>query len=441
MTSTIKTWLYDEYTQSNLQVKRIPFNQSKEWHWTSGGFLTHRTNRFFNVVGVRYYSVSEDMYKSQPIIDQPEIGLLSFLVTKKSDEWWILAHAKIEPGNVNGAQLAPTIQATKSNYEMAHGGAKTPYLDVFRSIPNKLCDQLQSEQNSRFLAKRNRNCVVMLDNKVDELGSQFKWIPISKLVALLNDDYTINSDARSVLACWLFSDSRAMRECSSTSNGFAGQLANSLESSNALHCDNEIEDWLKGLNAKWQTNADTISLKKLKGDWTCHDSEIVSTADPSLLIYHIDVSCRNREVTQWDQPISGSNTKTELILFISQHKGIMHLLLQAKLEAGNRSGFELTTTVQAEPSTVSYFESKYITFLKNVGKTLLDIHNSEEGGRFDQCICRYRVVWINETSEELEGPFHRWISLQQFSNYLKKEKFTTNELRSAVSCLLCIKNI
>ena len=111
----MKNWLQEEYIQSNLKVKRIPFKESQEWGWSPDRFLTHHTGRFFNVVGVKYYSLNKNDYAYQPIIDQSEIGLLSFLVHKNHDGWWILAHAKVEPGNVNGAQLAPTIQATKSN--------------------------------------------------------------------------------------------------------------------------------------------------------------------------------------------------------------------------------------------------------------------------------------------------------------------------------------
>ena len=31
--------LKNEFAKSNLQVKRIPFSESKEWHWNENGFL------------------------------------------------------------------------------------------------------------------------------------------------------------------------------------------------------------------------------------------------------------------------------------------------------------------------------------------------------------------------------------------------------------------
>lgn len=437
----MKKWLSKEYTQSQLCVKRIAFNESQEWQWNERGFLSHLTNRFFNVVGVRYFSVPDGQRLTQPIIDQPEIGLLSFLVFKQCEEWWILAHAKVEPGNINGAQLAPTVQATKSNYEAAHGGDDTPYLGVVQLAEQPLYNQLQSEQNSRFLAKRNRNSVVLLAEKVDEQGSKFKWIRINELLPMLGESHIVNTDARSVLICWLFTDVSALKECLASESVFAGILIKSIESRTAVNQKERIEEWLDALNKKWSTDTEVISLEDIGPPWMCKGSGITSSEDMSLMIYQINVSCLGREVPVWDQPVAGSGTRSRIVLFLGSFKGTLHLLVQARLEAGNRKGFELTTTVQAESSLISYYEKKYIQMSKKSGKMLLDFRNSEEGGRFDRCISEYQIVWIGEVTEEQEGPFHRWISLSQFSDFLRMKNRITNELRSAASSLLSIKNI
>jgi oxidase EvaA len=46
---------------------------------------------------------------SQPIINQPEVGYLGFIVKKINGVMHFLIQAKIEPGNVNCVQLSPTI--------------------------------------------------------------------------------------------------------------------------------------------------------------------------------------------------------------------------------------------------------------------------------------------------------------------------------------------
>jgi oxidase EvaA len=435
----VKAWLKEESRQAHLQVERIAFHQSGQWQWDERGFWTHVTKRFFSVAGVRYFSIAHGRLRTQPIIDQSEIGLLSFLVSRRNGEWWILAHAKVEPGNVNGTQLAPTVQATRSNYEAVHGGQDTPYLKLAQSAEGSLCHLLQSEQNSRFLAKRNRNSVVLLSERVTERDSRFKWMRVTECLTLLSESHTVNTDARSVLVCWLFTDRSALRECLVARSPWAARLIPSLESGEALYSEAAIEDWLAALDDKWRTNTEIIPLRDLEDSWQCRESEISSPDDPSLLIYQIDVHCARREVPRWDQPIAGSRTCACMILLIGDAGGTLHLLLQAALEVGNRSGFELTTTVQAEScDTVNPHEQPYLKLAETSGRTLCRFQNSEEGGRFDRCVSEYRIVWIEEISEEQEGPFHRWVSLAQFSNLLGRENRITNELRSAVSCLLGI---
>ena len=435
----IEGWLNAEFLQSQLQVKRIAFHESGEWQWDERGFWTHVTGRFFNVAGVRYFSVAQGKVRTQPIIDQSEIGLLSFLVLKQNDEWWILGHAKVEPGNVHGAQLAPTVQATRSNYEVVHGGADTPYLGLAQSAARSLCNLLQSEQNSRFLAKRNRNNVVLLSEGVEELDSRFKWMRVTELLALLGESHTVNTDARSVLACWLFTDVSALRECLAGKGPLAAKLISSMESKKTVHSGKTLEDWLGVLDRTWRTNTETLSLRNLEDSWQCGESEISSPDDPSLTIYQIAVRCARREVTHWDQPIAGSGTRACLMLLIGDFEGTLHVLLQAALEAGNRGGFELTTTVQAEScGRVSPHEERYLRMAETSGRTLFRFQNSEEGGRFDHCISEYQVVWIEAVAKEQEGPFHRWVSLAQLAHFLRRENRVTNELRSAISSLLSI---
>jgi len=252
-----------------MQAKRISFAESRQWKWDEDGFISHYTKRFFRIVGVRYYTVPDAEFQTQPLIDQPEIGLLSFLVCRENHEWWILAHAKAEPGNVNVVQIAPTVQATKSNYEVAHGGAATPYLNWVQSGAHALCCQLQSEQNSRFLAKRNQNSVILLQEKIPAVDSRYRWIRLRQLLTLLKKDHTINTDARSVLVCWLFTHPSALEECIGHHQSFLQLLIFSLKSTIAMHKQSELYGWLDTLNSKWQSKTITIPLQALGHPWEC----------------------------------------------------------------------------------------------------------------------------------------------------------------------------
>ena len=436
-----KNWLAKEYIKSHLQVKRIPFNDSQEWQWDKEGFLSHLTKRFFRVVGIRSFLIPEGRILSRPIIDQSEIGLLCFLVFKEHGEWWILVQAKVEPGNIGGAQLAPTVQATKSNYEAVHGGSCTPYLSITQGHRGTLYEQLQSEQNSCFFAKRNLNKVVMISEKIDEQDSRFKWMRIRKILPLLGQTHIVNTDARSVISCWLFSDLHALSQCLPAHNPLVEMVIKSSESENSLNDDDTIEQWLIALNAKWMMDRKVVSLKNFDYPWVCGESEIFCCNDPSLKVYQISVSCSKREVACWDQPIIGSENPSCIMLFLGDFRGTLHFLIQAKLEIGNRSGFELTSTVQAEALTIDDYEKNYVKIAEDEGKLLLSVQNSEEGGRFDRCVSEYKIVWLGNAVKEQESPFHRWISMPQLSNFLHMKNRITNELRSAFSTLLSINEI
>ncbi|MBN1813748.1 MAG: NDP-hexose 2,3-dehydratase family protein, partial [Anaerolineae bacterium] len=202
-------WFRARRTASRFLVEQIPFAEMDQWGFVENPYrLVHRSGKFFTVEGVHvrtnYGSVPE---WDQPIINQPEIGILG-IVTKVFDGVrHFLMQAKMEPGNVNTLQLSPTVQATKSNYTQVHQGKLPLYLDYFvdRSKARILVDQLQSEQGARFLRKRNRNMIVEATGEVP-VHDEFCWLTLGQIKRLLTIDNLVNMDARTVLSCIPFAN-------------------------------------------------------------------------------------------------------------------------------------------------------------------------------------------------------------------------------------------
>jgi oxidase EvaA len=199
--------------------------------------------------------------------------------------------------------------------------------------------------------------------------------------------------------------------------------------------------WMDNLNKKWPIQAEIIPLKDLDPSWQRTSSEISAANGSAISVYQIDVSCATREVPNWDQPIIGTLRPTVLLLLMGQFKGVLHCLVQARLEAGNRLGFELTTTVQNDVASMNSHEQMLLDLARKSGTSLCEFKNSEEGGRFDQCIGEYQICWLEDPSQAQEGLFHRWVSLSQLSDFLGKQNILTNELRSAMSALLAIRSL
>ena len=92
--------------------------------------ISHKSGKFFSICGVKIETNWGGVW-SQPIIHQPEIGILGIISKKLIIKYIFLLQAKIEPGNINKVQLSPTLQATKSNYTKVHGGKSPNYLNYF----------------------------------------------------------------------------------------------------------------------------------------------------------------------------------------------------------------------------------------------------------------------------------------------------------------------
>src|SRR5688572_22943980 len=151
-TDDIPKWLDSRREMHRFSVRRIPLDELASWHFANGtGNLVHESGRFFSVEGLTVVtSYPENSVYHQPIINQPEIGILGILAKRFEGILHFLIQAKMEPGNVNLVQLSPTVQATRSNYTKVHGGSAVRYLEYFaeRSRGSVLVDQLQSEQGS-----------------------------------------------------------------------------------------------------------------------------------------------------------------------------------------------------------------------------------------------------------------------------------------------------
>lgn len=147
----VQKYLSDVRAESELRLEPVPFKDCAKWAYKNGQ-LAHDTGRFFSIKGIQAGETPGAKYDSEAMmIDQPEVGWLGFIARPDPDgiEW--LGNAKTEPGNIDGTQFAPSIQATRSNYLRAHGGRANKFLDLFQNAKTFVSDAQNSEQGTRFL--------------------------------------------------------------------------------------------------------------------------------------------------------------------------------------------------------------------------------------------------------------------------------------------------
>jgi oxidase EvaA len=432
-------WFQDKNDNGSFEVTEVEFSELDKWGFEEGTQnLVHDSGKFFSIIGLRIQSNHGDISSwEQPIINQPEIGILGIIVMKFNGVYHFLMQAKMEPGNLNILQVSPTIQATKSNYTQVHKGKQPEYLDYFldKSKSSLICDQLQPEQGGRFLKKRNRNIVIEVSEDI-EVHDDFKWLTLNDLKELAKRDNILNMDTRSVLSTIQIkkelnsiTDSRSMTE----------QLLWSASSNNiAMNSIASIHSWIAELKTRIDVDLAIIPLSEVKG-WSLRDKEIRDDKNDFFSVNAVSVVAGSREVVSWMQPLIKDLKQGLIGLVTKEINGALHFLMQGCFEPGNRDIIDIGPTVSYSNWEERYnnggrpkFIEHFIDLDKN--NVILDSVQSEEGGRFYH-ICNRNIVVNAEGLDENDIPSdYIWMTLEQI--YIFIESGMVNiEGRSLISCL------
>ena len=437
-TGAFMDWFAARRAAHTFEIRPIPFSKLRGWDFEEDtGNLRHESGKFFSIEGIRVRTNFGPVAKwSQPIINQPEVGILGILTKKFDGILHFLMQVKMEPGNINMVQLAPTLQATRSNYTRVHQGKAPPYLDYFldKAESRVLVDALQSEQGARFLRKRNRNVIIETERDVS-VQDDFCWLTLGQLHKLAQQDNLINMDARTVLAAIPFAGSGG--------GGGAFQqrlLRSALDTECALHDTDTLVSWLTELKVRYELDVERIPLKQVQG-WTRHDDAIRHEAGKYFSVIAVSVEADNREVPRWTQPLVKPQEEGIVAYIVKPIHGVLHFLVQAKVEPGNFDIVEIAPTVQC--ITGSYRQAPAAhrpAFLDYVLAARPEqirscTHQSEEGGRFYRETNRNMIIEVGEDFPIAAPENYTWMTMHQLKEFIKYNNFLNVEARCLLSCL------
>ncbi|SFP82795.1 NDP-hexose 2,3-dehydratase family protein [Amycolatopsis rubida] len=423
-------------------VRKAPLEELDGWLTDrSTGNIVHRTGKFFSVEGLEVEVAGGPVQRwSQPIINQPEVGLLGILIKDFGGILHCLMQAKVEPGNPNGAQIAPTVQATRSNYTRVHQGKAVPYLEYFRDrgrTRRVLADVRQSEQGAWFHHKRNRNTIVEVEEDVKLLDG-FCWLTVGQVHQLLAVDDLVNMDARTVLSCLPLSGD-------GVSSGQGEDFRSCLERSCAgehggLHTTGEILNWITEIRTTTDVGVERVPLNGLV-PWSREAGEIAHPSGRFFRVVGVDVRAGGREVGNWMQPMI-EPIGTGLVAFLVKRvDGVLHVLMHARVEPGYLDIVELAPTVQCTPENYDVLPSAARPeFLDEVlrasaGQIRFEAVLAEEGGRFFRARNRYLLVETDLAVPPDAFPRHRWMTMSQITGLLRHSHYVNIQARSLVACL------
>ncbi|MET9958581.1 NDP-hexose 2,3-dehydratase family protein [Streptomyces sp. NPDC006326] len=421
--AVFREWFAQQRRTNRYDVQRIPFSELVGWHFQdSTGNLVHESGRFFSVEGLRVRTEWQGRGASwsQPIINQPEIGILGIVVKEFDGVLHFLMQAKMEPGNIETVELSPTVQATRSNYTGVHKGNAVHYIEYFRPprVSSKvLYDSLQSEQGSWFLRKRNRNMVVEAIGDVPE-HEDFVWLTLGQIHQLLQQSSLVNMDARTVLSL----------------------IPSFAEDGPSLHSTEHLLNRLTEIKAMRELVQSTIPLSDVE-QWQHTEYEIGHESGHHFTVIAASVSAANREVTSWTQPLLAPAEQGLAAFVVRRICGVPHLLAQARSEAGVLDVAELGPTVQCQPGrALTLPAAQQPRFLDLVlragpGQLLYDTVQSEEGGRFHHAGNRYALVEVGEEFPVDVPEEFLWVTPGQLTGLLRHSNYLNIEARTLLTGL------
>lgn len=428
---------------SYFEVNEIPLAQTSGWCLEpEGKGLCHESGKFFSVQGLDV-EIDGPVHQrwQQPIIVQPEIGILGILVKNFKGVPHFLMQLKMEPGNINRAQLSPTVQATKSNYSRVHNGKVPPYLDYF--IERKghvIADQLQSEQGARFFRKRNRNMIIGVEEEIP-LKENFCWLTLAQIHQLYCCSNLVNMDARTVLSMVSFA-LLGSRDSLSTINGdgFSWDLLHSLAlGENGLLPTEALISWLVDLKVSYEIKTRLIPLNQLQ-DWHVSDEDIRHKRGQYFSVIGVTTRAGNREVSEWCQPLLKHDEIGLVGLLCQKIDGVLHFLVCGRLEPGYIDGIEVGPTVscsEPERRVQAGDGPRFIEYFVNPDAAVVRCswELSEEGGRFYHFRNRYMLVELaqNETIDITQG--YAWATYGQLHALVRHSLYLNVELRSLMAGL------
>ncbi|MFF4159679.1 NDP-hexose 2,3-dehydratase family protein [Streptomyces sp. NPDC001678] len=413
-------WFAQCATRTHTTVERVPLDALDRWRRDPvTGDLRHDSGRYFTVHGLRVHHPEGPVPRwDQPIIDQPETGILGILVKEFDGVLHCLMQAKAEPGNSDGLQVSPTVQATRSNYTRVHQGGSVPYLDYFRNAAAQrvIVDVRQSEQGAWFYRKRNRNMVVETTDEVTVLDG-FRWMTLGQVLALLGRDDVVNMDARTVLSCLPFPAGGAP----------------------ALHRTADVLSWLTEARSLTDVRTERVPLNALEG-WHDADGRVCHESGRFFDVIGVDVVAGGREVGRWSQPMIEPRGTGVIAVLLREFDGVPHVLLHAGAEPGYADVVELGPTVQCDPASYEVLPAtarpRYLDEVLSAGKERIRFEAllSEEGGRFHHARNRYLVV-DSDVPADPGHPDYRWLAVRQLTALLRHSHYLNVQARSLVACL------
>ena len=195
------SWLTSLKSKYDIIVEKCPIIGMNGWQKTETE-ISRPDGKYFKVIGVKVKIENREVKSwCQPLIQPMQQGLCAYIIKKIDGVYHFLVQAKMECGNFDILELAPTVQCLTGN--VYAGDVKPAFADyVLNARPEQIIfDTLQSEEGGRFYREQNRNLIVEADDNFDmNLPERYTWMTLRQIYKFLRFNNYLNIQSRSLIS-------------------------------------------------------------------------------------------------------------------------------------------------------------------------------------------------------------------------------------------------
>jgi dTDP-4-dehydro-6-deoxy-alpha-D-glucopyranose 2,3-dehydratase len=202
----------------------------------------------------------------------------------------------------------------------------------------------------------------------------------------------------------------------------------------------DFDDWLDACRLDQTIRVERRSLEELP-NWSVDAAtgNLRHSTGRFFTVEGVEVTNHDGPIRHWEQPIINQPEVGIQGLLVKEFDGVLHCLMQAKVEPGNFGGVQLSPTVQATRSNYTGVHGgravPYVSYFQAGARhrVVCDVRQSEQGAWCYRKHNRYKIVHVTDPVEVLDG--FCWLTVRQLHELLAVPDLMNWAARSVLACL------
>jgi dTDP-4-dehydro-6-deoxy-alpha-D-glucopyranose 2,3-dehydratase len=206
-----------------------------------------------------------------------------------------------------------------------------------------------------------------------------------------------------------------------------------------IHTSKSILNWINDRNSNLKVDITKITLEKCNPWLYDAKTGIIRNEIGSFFsISGIQLRDKKGQIIH-EQPVIIQDEIGFLGILCCEIDGVMHFLMQAKIEPGNVNKIQLSPTIQATKSNFTQKHGgkrpEFLDYFLNPTpeSIIVDQIQSEQSSRFYKKRNRNVITKIDKPMDE--PPTHRWMTIGQIKKLMRYDNIVNMDTRTVISCI------